>query len=255
MVDRTHAYTRDTLDQLYGDSSAKSDKASAAFFAPILPLDNTQQSLYLEDLEDEFLDRLSGLALYESASLTLIPESLGSLPRLLLSEPSGPHDLLRDISLGADLLGASFVDAASDSGIALDFSFPAPSSAQQNTAEPVPLGIDLWSSVYKIDTSPLREACVCYACQHHHRAYFNHLLSAKEMSAWALLQIHNHHMIDLFFAGVRESIQRGSFEDDIEVFNRVYASKIPERTGVGPRYVILIFITPHPQFEYTNNVS
>ncbi|KAJ5223731.1 TRNA-guanine transglycosylase family protein [Penicillium chermesinum] len=235
MVDRTHAYTQDTLERLYGDSLAESEKASALFFAPILPLDNTQQSLYLEDLEGEFRHRLFGLALYESASLSLVPEGLGSLPRLLLSEPSSPQDLLREISLGADLLAAPFVDAASDSGIALDFSFPAPSSAQHNAAQPLHLGFDLWSSVHTIDTSPLREGCACYACKHHHRAYFHHLLSAKEMSAWALLQIHNHHIIDLFFAGVRDSIQRGSFEEDVEIFNRAYASKIPDRTGQGPR--------------------
>ena len=45
------------------------------------------------------------------------------------------------------------------------------------------------------------------------------------------------HVINLFFTGIRDSIQRGSFEEDVHTFNRVYASKLPERTGQGPRYV------------------
>ena len=239
MVDRTHAFTRDALEELYGHSVADDKKATAAYFAPVLPLDNAQQSLYLDDLEDEFLDYLSGLALYESASLTFIPEGLGKLPRLLLSDPGTPHEVLREISLGADLLTVPFVGACSDAGIALDFTFPA--SSPKEEGEPRALGLNLWLSEYAKDTSPITEGCECYACRQHHRAYFNHLLSAKEMTAWALVQLHNHHVMDLFFAGVRESIQRGSFEEDVETFGRVYASTLPAKTGEGPRYVHLWF--------------
>ncbi|KAJ5573791.1 uncharacterized protein N7459_008218 [Penicillium hispanicum] len=234
MVDRTHAFTRDALEKLYGAAGTE-ERSQAAYFAPVLPLDNAEQSLYLDDLETEFWDLLSGLALYESGSLGFIPEALGNLPRLLLSEPSSPHELLREVSLGADLLTVPFVGLSSDAGIALDFSFPAPSNLQQQDGEPQALGIDLWSSEYATDLSPLREGCACYACRKHHRAYFNHLLSAKEMTAWALLQIHNHHVLDLFFAGVRESIQRDTFEHDVQAFNRTYASTLPKQTGEGPR--------------------
>ncbi|KAJ5176824.1 uncharacterized protein N7482_002701 [Penicillium canariense] len=234
MVDRTHAYTRDALEQLYGKSVADEQRSQAKYFAPVLPLDNAQQTLYLHDLEGEFRDRISGLALYESASLSHIPKSLGSLPRLLLSEPSSPHEVLRGIALGADLLTVPFLQACSDAGIALDFAFPVPATVQ-NRGEPQPLGIDLWSSEYAKDSSPLVEACECYACRKHHRAYFNHLLAAKEMAAWALLQMHNHHVLDGLLAGVRESIQRGTFDDDVQVFNRAYKPELPDPTGDGPR--------------------
>ncbi|KAJ5913155.1 hypothetical protein N7504_002038 [Penicillium tannophilum] len=234
MVDRTHAYTRDALERLYGNTVAADEKCKAAYFAPILPLDNAQQSLYLDDLADEFRDRLSGLALYESDCLSFIPESLGDLPRLLISDPRGPHAILHEVSLGADLLTIPFVGDSSDAGIALDFTFPAPPRSADER-EPLALGIDMWSSEYAKDTSSLREGCQCYACRRHHRAYFNHLLAAKEMAAWALLQMHNFHTMDLFFQGVRESIQRGSFEQDVEAFNRTYASTLPESTGQGPR--------------------
>lgn len=236
MVDRTHAYTRDALERLYGNSVPVDEKSKAAYFAPILPLENVQQSLYLDDLADEFRDRLSGLALYESDCLTFIPESLGHLPRLVFSDPRGPHAILREVSLGADLLTIPFVGDSSDAGIALDFTFPAPIKGADEK-EPLALGIDMWSSEYAKDISPLREGCQCYACRRHHRAYFNHLLAAKEMAAWALLQMHNFHTMDLFFQGVRGSIQRGSFEQDVEAFNRTYASELPESTGQGPRYV------------------
>lgn len=243
MVDRTHAFTRDALEQLYGSSLAEDKKSKTAYFAPILPLENAQQSLYLEDLETEFRDRLSGLALYESTSLSFIPEAIGNLPRLLLSEPPTPHEILREISLGADLLTVPLIGTCSDAGIALAFTFPAPSNTEER-GEPQPLGIDLWPSEYAKDTSPFLQGCECYACRHHHRAYLNHLLAAKEMTAWVLLQLHNHYIMDQFFAGVRDSIQRGTFEEDIHAFNRTYAPTLPNQTGAGPRYVSPFLLVP-----------
>lgn len=237
MVDRTHAWTRDALEQLYGDAVPEQEKSKSAYFAPVLPLDNAQQSLYLDDLESEFRWDISGLALYQSASLGFVPESLAHLPRLLFSEPETPHTILRDVSLGADLLTTPLQGAASDGGIAMEFTFPAPAALQESKSEPRPLGIDLWTGDHTTDTSPLGEGCECYACKNYHRAYIHHLLLAKEMTAWALLQVHNFHVMDTFFAGVRESIQRGSFEQDIEAFARVYATSMPESSGKGPRYV------------------
>lgn len=234
MVDRTHAYTRDALEHLYGESVADESRSKTKYFAPVLPLDNTQQTLYLDDLEGEFRDRMAGLALYESASLGYIPESLGNLPRLLLSEPSSPHDVLREISLGADLLTVPFLQGCSDAGIALDFAFPVPPAVQAH-GKPRPLGLDLWSSEHAKDVSPLIEGCECYACRNHHRAYLNHLLRAKEMAAWALLQMHNYHVIDRLLAGARESIQRGTFEEDVKAFHRAYVADLPDPTGEGPR--------------------
>lgn len=247
MVDRTHAFTQDALERLYGRSVADGQKSTTtAYFAPVLPLDNAQQSLYLDDLQDELKSHVSGLALYESSSLAQIPESLGALPRLLLSQPGGPHDLLRDVSLGGDLLTLPFVGECSDAGIALDFTFPVASDvnakANGSASQPKALGIDLWSADTAKDVSALSEGCQCYACRKHHRAYFNHLLNAKEMAAWALLQMHNYHVMDVFFAGVRESIQRGTFEEDVLSFNHVYVSELPQRTGEGPRYVDFLLI-------------
>ncbi|GES65714.1 tRNA-guanine transglycosylase family protein [Aspergillus terreus] len=233
MVDRTHAYTMHGTDKLYGSSDGPS---SAAYFAPVLPLENTQQLLYLEELEgDELRPHVSGLALYNTTSLSIVPETLGTLPRVLFDEPASPHDILRQVALGADLVTIPFLGAVSDAGIALDFVFPHPHSSDAPTPKDQPLAFDLWSSEYKTDIAPLQQDCGCYACRSHHRAYINHLLHAKEMLAWTLLQLHNYHVMDRFFAAIRESIQRRTFEADVQAFQRVYASELPEKTGQGPR--------------------
>ncbi|KAL1848426.1 hypothetical protein Plec18170_008024 [Paecilomyces lecythidis] len=243
MVDRTHAYTRDATEQLYGDWVESEAQSKTLYFAPVLPLENTQQQLYLQDLAEELRPRISGLALYESASLSIIPEDLGDLPRLSLSEYKTPHDILRDVSLGADLVTIPFLSAASDGGIALDFSFPAPTSSSGSSTSssssqiPLrrPLAFDMWSPSHTADLSPITPNCQCYTCTKHHRAYIRHLLSAKEMLAWTLLQIHNFHTMDLFFAGIRNSIEKGTFNQDLETFARVYESELPQQTGTGPR--------------------
>ena len=53
MVDRTHAFTMDATEELYGedaDIAEEGERCKSAYFAPVLPLENTQQSIYLEEL-------------------------------------------------------------------------------------------------------------------------------------------------------------------------------------------------------------
>jgi len=100
---------------------------------------------------------------------------------------------------------------------------------------PRPLALDLWNEKYAAEIAPITEGCQCYACQKHHRAYIRHLLTAKEMLAWSLLQIHNYHVMDLFFDAIRQSIIDDTFDDDIALFERKYESEFPEKTGQGPR--------------------
>lgn len=244
MVDRTHAFTTHATGLLYGNTVPENTRSKSAYFAPVLPLENAQQSIYMDDLETELRPFISGLALYESASLSAISEPLGDLPRLLYSAPATPHDILRDVSLGADLLTIPFMGVCSDAGIALDFTFPSPNTPTTIT-QPHDLAFDLWSPSHTIDTSALSNSCECYTCRNHHRAYIHHLLTAKEMLAWTLLQIHNHHVMDTFFAAIRESISRGTFEADTQTFQRTYVSELPKPTGQGPRYVLhTLYLSP-----------
>jgi queuine tRNA-ribosyltransferase len=183
-------------------------------------------------------ESVSGIAVYSLDTMDDLPEPLAHLPRLDFTSPASPHEILQHIRRGMDIMPVPFIGAATDAGIALDFVFPPPKNdglANGHSDSLAILGVDMWSPDHAVDVSPLSEACTCYACSNHHRAYVQHLLSAKEMLGWVLLQIHNHHVLDRFFAGIRESIRRNSFQEDIHAFEKLYQNHLPEKTGQGPR--------------------
>lgn len=222
-VDRTHAWLRDTVET---EQAAK----ASPLFASIPPLEPEKLSFYLSDIEDDFRPQVSGLAVHTPATTVGFSQSLRQLPTICLSDPSTPLAVLSAIHTGIDMITVPFVTRASEHGIALRFTFPgSPESHNQ------PLGEDFWSSGHETDLSPLSPGCKCYACQRHHRAYLHHLLQANEMVAWTLLQIHNFAIIDSFFDNVRQSIERGTFEDDVKTFERAYESEMPKLSGQGPR--------------------
>lgn len=228
MVDRTHAWTRDIVENL--------EESRSLYLAPVLPLDFEQQHLYLQELEEEMKDHIAGFAVYDSSGLTILPESMSDLIRVSFSEPRTPHQVLKDIFLGADMMTISFVNSVSDAGIALDFGF-SPSGATDQPPQLKPLGFDMWSSMFKTDTSSLIHDCHCFTCRNHHRAYIHHLLNAKEMLAWTLLQLHNHNVMDVFITSIRESIIKGTFSEGMRNFEITYETEFPEQTGPGPKYV------------------
>ncbi|KAL9094410.1 MAG: hypothetical protein Q9165_003260 [Trypethelium subeluteriae] len=238
MVDRTSVWTRKLLQSLATLGKVSSSTPPYAL-APILPLGVAAQSQYLAQLEDELDNKLCGFALYDTACLPDLPERLYSGVRLSLDEPSTPQKVLDEVSMGVDLFALPLIGAATDAGLALDFAFPAAQAPRDGLSEQSskrqPLAIDLWDKDHTTDVGPLRKGCSCFACETHHRAYVHHLLDAKEMLAWVLLQIHNHHIIDAFFSGIRESLARDNFERDVETFAKIYKSEMPEKTGQGPR--------------------
>ncbi|KAL9102930.1 MAG: hypothetical protein Q9187_009067 [Circinaria calcarea] len=234
MAERTFTWMRALINGLR-DKKEEEDPGTwqTALFAPILPIEREVQSDYISELYDNqtWKDIVKGFVLDSTSSVEAIPPELYHLPRLSLNNPSTPHAILHAISLGIDLFTLPFINEATEAGIAFSFIFPAPPSSSEELA----LGFDMWSPTYSKDLSSLIDDCKCYACIHHHRAYIQHLLSAKEMLAWVLLQVHNHHMIDKFFAGVRESISNGTFEEQQRQFWNTYESELPAKTGQGPR--------------------
>jgi len=209
------------------------DKRLVSLWAPILPIGSEMQREYLEYLtEDDVKNGLGGIVVYDQSSIDLIPTELADLPRLTLNESSSPHRILHEICLGADILTIPFLNAASDLGVALSFTFPA---IEVSPPEREPLGVDMWNPRHATNLTPLQVGCTCYTCSSHHRAFVHHLLSAKEMLGWVLLQIHNYAVIDAFFSGIRASIARGTFKDDRDVFENAYEQELPSGTGVGPR--------------------
>ena len=230
MGDRTLAWVNQLVS---GMKDEEEGTTRTAFFAPILPIEAGLQNWYLDSLQEELASHVAGLVLYDNASIDAVPKSLQHLPRLSLAELNSPHKLLDAINLGNDIFTVPFINEATDAGIALDFQFPCSSNVANGSR--LPLGIDMWSSLLATDLSPLRETCGCYSCTNHHRAFVQHLLNAKEMLGWVLLQIHNHHIMNAFFAGVRQSIREESFEVDRACFGNVYVADLPAKTGQGPR--------------------
>ncbi|KAK6434580.1 hypothetical protein LTR95_009235 [Oleoguttula sp. CCFEE 5521] len=207
------------------------DGTSSKLFAPLLPVSCANQQYYIECLTGEVRDDIHGLAVYDLESLQDLPGSLSDLPQIGFTDPKTPHDILRNVALGMDVHAVPFLTTASEAGIALDFSL----SREDGNSHILPLGIDMWSPDHATELGPLVKGCTCYACTDHHRAYLQHLLNAKEMLAWVLLQVHNHAVMDRFFGAVRQSVDRGTFDADAEAFARAYEPQLPAQTGTGPR--------------------
>jgi len=66
---------------------------------------------------------------------------------------------------------------------------------------------------YRRDFAPIDDACDCYTCRHHTRAYLHHLFKSKEMLAATLATIHNERFIIRLIDRVRASILDGTFAD------------------------------------------
>ncbi|PSR85816.1 tRNA-guanine(15) transglycosylase-like protein [Coniella lustricola] len=260
--------TEEWMEQLH--KSLDSDELPAsntAIFAPTLPAPLPLQWHYLSRLSEDFLDKLSGLAVYDTSILPELERypPLLPLPRLTLDAPSTPHDILRQISLGVDVFLLPFVNAVSDAGVAMSFQFPPPSPSPKsspndasilttttslsssppppqtttttNSTELLPLGTDLTFPANAASLDPLVPNCACHTCTAHHRAYIHHLLNAREMLAWTLLQLHNHHTMAQFFSGVRASLatSKAQFEQDCALFFKTYEPELPIGSGTRPR--------------------
>lgn len=239
MAERTDEWLKAWFTQV--DSSAH----GIATFAPVTPVSYSLQWEYLERLaEDLAPERLiEGLAIYDP---DLLPDlldaypALAPLPRLALSAPSTPHHVLRALSLGADAFVLPFINAASDAGVALTFTFPppdTPSSDSESGTSALPLGVDLSSPTYKFSATPLFPNCTCHTCTRHSAAYVHHLLLAREMLGWTLLQIHNDAVVSSFFSGVRAALAQGAetFEAAARRFAETYDPELPAGTGDKPR--------------------
>ncbi|KAM3486088.1 hypothetical protein MY8738_000839 [Beauveria namnaoensis] len=233
MVDRTEEWVDQFLEATAPEPSAG---RQSAVFAPVLAVEYPLQWAYLQHLAEDVLESLSGLALYDTQLLTdIIPNyaPLRKLPRLSLDPPETPHEVLKQIVLGVDVCVVPFINTVSDAGVAFTFTFPATSCS--SASAPQPLGTNMWSEEHATALQPLRAGCKCYVCTTHHRAYLRHLLNAKEMLGWSLLQIHNHRVMDDFFEGVRAALRDGTFGDAAEWFAQVYVAAFPDGTGERPR--------------------
>lgn len=192
MVFRTELWLNELINR--ATASEAEGRRKIPIFAPLLPLDWEQQQWYVEYLKTQ-ISSLSGLALYDSSLAFDIPAKLEILPRMSLDDPGNPHKVLQQVSWGMDLFNLAFITQLTDAGIALDFQFGGmnlthPANPNEGQGKR-PMAVNLWGVEYAADLEPLGMECVCYSCRKHHRAYVQHLLVAKEMTAWVLLQMFN----------------------------------------------------------------
>lgn len=187
MVFRTELWLNELINK--ATASEAEGRGKSYIFAPLLPLDWEQQRWYVEYLKTQ-ISSLSGLALYDSSLAFDIPAKLEMLPRMSLDDPGNPHQVLQQVSWGVDLFNLAFITQLTDAGIALDFQFSGVNSTHpKEDRRKMPMAVNLWGVEYAADLEPLGAGCVCYSCSKHHRAYVQHLLVAKEMTAWVLLQM------------------------------------------------------------------
>lgn len=83
--------------------------------------------------------------------------------------------------------------------------------------------LNIRSSKYKLDSSPLDERCDCYTCKNFTRAYLNHLFRAGEISYFRLATIHNLYYYLTLTRNARSAILEGSWES--------YKKEMIERHG------------------------
>ncbi|CAK7198284.1 hypothetical protein SEUCBS139899_000944 [Sporothrix eucalyptigena] len=244
--------TEDWIDIVYRDSVAES--TGAALFAPTLPVPYATQWQYLnrlaelagQDQDSEPSDRteptVAGLAVYD---VDLMPDlhadyadTLAQLPHLSMHPAVTPHHVLRQVSLGIDIMLLPAITDASEQGLAYTFVWEDATTLTHPGSEQLPLAIDLTNPVYKADLRPLQPGCTCVACATHHRAYIHHLLDAREMLAWTLLQLHNHHVMTELFAGIRKTLAEGgvaAFKQHAQRFQMMFEPEIPVGQGTRPR--------------------
>jgi queuine tRNA-ribosyltransferase len=86
--------------------------------------------------------------------------------------------------------------------------------------------IKIKNSGYKTDTQPLDADCGCYTCSNFSRAYLHHLHKVGEILGARLNTIHNLHYYQELMAGMRSSIEAGTFE----AFKLEFAAKRAQLT-------------------------
>ncbi len=97
-------------------------------------------------------------------------------PRYLMGVGT-PEDLIENIDRGVDM-----------------FDCVMPTRNARNGTLFTTFGrVNIKNAKHKEDESPIDEACECYTCKNHSRAYLNHLYRSGEMTYYRLASLHNLH--------------------------------------------------------------
>jgi len=83
-------------------------------------------------------------------------------------------------------------------------------------------------SAFAEDDRPPDEACGCYTCRTHSRAYLRHLFLAGEMTAATLNSIHNIQFYLDTMEAIRDSIVFGRFEAFRQALRQAWSPRPPD---------------------------
>lgn len=198
-LERTHAWAERSLER-FTDLRAISDRPYQALFGVL-------QGANYENLRRDTARKLGGMDFDGYGIGGAIEKArLGEIVRWTTNElPADKPKHLLGISEPNDMF------AAVENGVDT-FDCVSPTRVARNGAVYTPDGrINLPGAVYRDDFGPIDADCSCYTCSNYSRAYLHHLLRAKERLAATLLSIHNEHFIISLVAGMRNSINDGSF--------------------------------------------
>ncbi len=133
-------------------------------------------------------------------------------PRYLMGV-GHPEDLVAGIALGVDMFDCVYPTRTGRFGYALT-----------DTGR-----LNLNSSGPRNQLIPIDEACDCYACQHHTRAYLGHLLKAGEMLAPRMLSLHNVRYLHRLVDRARAAIADGTFHSWAgDWASHYFSGRVPE---------------------------
>ncbi len=81
--------------------------------------------------------------------------------------------------------------------------------------------INIKGAKFKLDDSPIDEACHCFTCKRYSRAYMHHLYRAKELTYFRLASLHNLHYYLELMREAREAI----LADEYAQFKKKFYAK------------------------------
>lgn len=145
---------------------------------------------------------IGGLAVGEGQA-----EMFGVLDYAASALPADKPRYLMGVGMPSDLVGAV------QRGVDM-FDCVAPTRSGRNGQAFTRRGtVNLRNARHRDDPRPLDEACACPACTDYSRAYFHHLIKAKEILGAMLITWHNLHYYQELMQEMRAAILTGGLDD------------------------------------------
>ena len=85
--------------------------------------------------------------------------------------------------------------------------------------------LNIKNAAFASDDRPIDDACRCYTCRTHSRAYLRHLFLAREMTAGTLNSLHNLQFYLDTMGRIREAIEFGRFEIFRQEFHQTWSRR------------------------------